>query len=250
MNTMTKTPCPNCGRPTKPAELRQWSGVCRFCKRAFQAANRGWIRNPTKHLIMDGSGQWDGIPSRPSSSQDELYCEADGHHTDVTPFDTEAVENALGEFQDASVGAREEAAALLSRLWTWLWHPSLYSQKTPLLRLYAFVAAVRPEVLNNETGGQLAQHFGVSKQTISTHMLDAEAYFDTKFSRTRSSASRRKMAQAATGHAPTNFKKCKSKPTSGKAAPGSGPGQAEAPTGGAGHPHPHFEGYHNRQSES
>lgn len=175
-----------------PAELKANGGVCAACAKVIRKHNSPSPRR----------GE-----SEPQSSHEEVHTTGERHYEggedhgriEVTQFDWQGVEELLGELEQATPTAREEAADLMSRIFTWIM--ARRSVKTPLVRMWAILAGIRPDLaFDGESYPQIARRLGITKAAFSKTMLLAQDHFRLKFARTRSAISRARMGAAQVGH--------------------------------------------------
>jgi hypothetical protein len=145
------------------------------------------------------------------------FC--DGAISQITHFDFDDVDRALGLIESTPADARAEAAELVAQLMIWIWGSG--AVKTALVRMTAMTAGLRPGLLQDKTYKALGQELGVSKQTLSKTALRFSAAFDTKLARSRSDIGRRHMAEAAMGNQ-NRAKHYATKPARGTAQPQKG----------------------------
>jgi hypothetical protein len=113
-------------------------------------------------------------------------------------FDFDAVDEALGFIAEAPPSAREQAAELLRRLLTWCFNHR-GSLRSALIRFTAISAGLRPDLLENRSGRELASALGVTKQAFAHASLKFSDAFGIKFARSRSKEDREHMRAARLG---------------------------------------------------
>jgi len=113
-------------------------------------------------------------------------------------FNFDAVDEALGYIEQAPPSAREEAALLFRRLASWC-----FADKRPLkssmVRLMAIFAGLRPELLDNRSGRELADELQISKQALAHQAVRFADAFQFRFARGRSKEARARMSLARIG---------------------------------------------------
>jgi len=115
----------------------------------------------------------------------------------TTDFDFDGVDEALGFIHQAPPPARREAAELLRRLATWCF--TGHGLRPAMVKLVAIFGGLRPDLLQDRSGQDLARELGVSKAAISKQTVRFEDAFQMKFARGRSKEARRNMAAARIG---------------------------------------------------
>jgi hypothetical protein len=144
-------------------------------------------------------GQCEGPRCRP----------VDAAHIMTTDFDCEQVFSDLDEplalIRKASPSARKEAAELFRALAAWCF--SGHCQLHPaVVKFVAIISGLRPDLLGDRPGIDLAAELGVSKQALTRQSLRFQDAFNIKFSRSRSKDQRERMAAARRGGPNRNTK--------------------------------------------
>lgn len=193
-----QVPCPNCGRGVTPAHLAKWAGVCEFCKRSFITGHQRWIEG--------GANQEADEHLKFAHHNTERIFTDTGETDDAIDFDFDSVEKALGEFKSEPEQVQQMTADVLARVFAFCWAPGGNNSlpQTPLIKFTAVIAGLRPDLLENKTGRQIATGLGCTKQNLSKAMLRAEMVLGIKFSRSRSLEARQHMREKQIGHPPTN----------------------------------------------
>jgi hypothetical protein len=188
-----KLPCPNCRRQTKSGELSNHGGVCKFCQESFRAAHSHRLLGKFSH------------PSDLTSHKVQPH-EANFDHGElcgITDFDWDAVEQQLHEVKREPMDVRQQAAAVITRIFTWVWAGR--KLRTALVKFTALSAGLRADLVERDYR-QIGDEVGVTKQSISRAAINAERAFGIHFSRSRSLESRKIMSRAAMGHPGWNKK--------------------------------------------
>ena len=101
--------------------------------------------------------------------------------------------------------ARQLAAEMFGKVLGWVFKQPLNVRRSTI-RLAAVAYALRPDLVGNQTGQQLATQCGYTKQNFCrTAKMFAEA-FNLQFTQRRTPQARQHMREAAMGHAPTHTK--------------------------------------------
>jgi hypothetical protein len=113
-------------------------------------------------------------------------------------FDFEAVDEALGFVRKARPTARQEAGELFRELANWCFGGKR-SVRGALVKFVAICAGLRPELLDDRNGKDLAKEIGCTKQALSHQAVRFENAFQIKFARARSVEARRHMRERRLG---------------------------------------------------
>jgi hypothetical protein len=193
--------CPVCERPTSPAELSAFHGVCQFCQRSFLTANSLWVKkrftNPEtpEREILRAHHQ----PLEGGGDHDPAFDEH-GQHVAVVDFDYDQIQldSPTREFfGQASQDVRDDVATAFGMVLEWCWHRGFVSAQ----RKFAVVTAgLRPDLVDNESWEQIGERLGCGKAAISKQAQNFQNTFGLKFSRTRSEDARRHMAASMRGN--------------------------------------------------
>lgn len=122
----------------------------------------------------------------------------------VTDFPYEQVFNDLDEVAGAIAETpptpRAQAGELLRQILTWCCGANgTRSLRSATVRFVALTSGLRPEILRDRTGGDLARELGITKQALSAQAVKFEDAFKIKFARCRSKEARTRMARARVG---------------------------------------------------
>jgi hypothetical protein len=122
------------------------------------------------------------------------------HHqaVGVTSFDFDAVDEALGFIHKARPSAREEAAELFRNLATWCFVGNR-PLRCGMVKFIAIIAGLRPELLQDRSGQDLAAELGVTKQSLAHQSLLFSDAWGIKFARSRSKEGREHMRNSRLG---------------------------------------------------
>ena len=124
-------------------------------------------------------------------------------------FDYEKVyddlDGPLKLIRQASPSARKEVAELFRVLATWCF-PGRGRLHPAVVKFISIVAGLRPELLGDRSGADLALELGVTKQALTRQSLRFQDAFNIKFSRSRSKDQRGRMAAARRGGPNRNTK--------------------------------------------
>ena len=125
------------------------------------------------------------------------------HHQAIgtTEFDYEQVFNDLDEGLDfihkTPPTAREQAAELFRSLATWCFRGQRL--RPAMTKFVAIISGLRPDLLADRTGGDLARELGITKQALTRQSLRFQDAWHIKFARSRSKEGRARMATARRG---------------------------------------------------
>lgn len=124
----------------------------------------------------------------------------ESHHELIgtTDFDFGAVDEALGFIHRSPPEAREQAAELFRQLAAWCFRGNR-PLRASLVRFVAIVAGLRPDLLGNRSGRDLAAELGCTKQNLSHQSAKFSDVFGIQFARCRSKEARAHMARARIG---------------------------------------------------
>jgi hypothetical protein len=138
---------------------------------------------------------------------DHVAFDTDAHGAiQTTEFDFDAVDEALGFVHQSPPEAREQAAELFRNLMAWCFADGR-PLRASMVRFTAICAGLRPDLLDNKTGHELALELNVTKQAMSRQAVRFEDAFGFKFARSRSKESRQRMAAARRGGPNRNLPK-------------------------------------------
>jgi hypothetical protein len=126
----------------------------------------------------------------------------------VTNFDFDAVDEALGLIHQAPPPVREEAAELFRALASWCFRGNR-PLRSGMVKFVAIVAGLRPELLQDRSGQDLATELNITKQALAHQSLRFSDAFGFHFARSRSKEGRERMAAARRGGANRNHGKQK-----------------------------------------
>jgi hypothetical protein len=168
-------------------ELDANGGVCSTCRQAIQKQNPH-SKEPEQPVPLD-------VPQREyQSGEPDHAAWSDGNFTQTVDFNYSEVAELLGEVEALPEDAQVKAAAVLARIFAWVWsgHGSLQSS---IIRYSSLFAGIRPDLLNR-TYKELGKELGISRQAISKSALQCQDKIGIKFSRSRNPDQRRRMREA------------------------------------------------------
>ena len=113
-------------------------------------------------------------------------------------FNFDGVDEALGFIHRSPPQAREQAAELFRELMTWCFSGNM-SLRSSLVKFTAIACGLRPDLLGNRSGRELATELGITKQGLSRQSVKFEDAWGIQFSRGRLKESRERMAAARRG---------------------------------------------------
>ena len=127
----------------------------------------------------------------------------------TTDFDCEQVFHDIDEplnlIRKARPSSRKEAAELFRVLATWCF-PGRGRLHPAVVKFVTIISGLRPELLGDRPGIDLAAELGISKQALTRQSLRFQDAFNIKFSRSRSKDQRERMAAARRGGPNRNTK--------------------------------------------
>jgi hypothetical protein len=110
------------------------------------------------------------------------------------------IDEALGYIHHTPPSGRAMAGELLRQLLIWCCGSNgTRSLRSATTRFVAVVSGLRPEILLDRTGRDLACELGISRQALSHQAVKFEDAFGIKFARCRSKEARQRMAAARRG---------------------------------------------------
>jgi hypothetical protein len=113
-------------------------------------------------------------------------------------FNFDGVDEALGFIHRSPPESREQAAELFRQLAAWCF-PGNQPLRSAMVKFTAIVSGLRPELLDNRGGSELAAELGVTKQALSAASVKFSDAFGIQFSRGRLPEARQRMADARLG---------------------------------------------------
>lgn len=123
---------------------------------------------------------------------------ADGEIVESVEFDFDGIDEALGFIHRTPPQAREQAAELFRNLTAWCFTDG-QPLRAALVKWIAIVSGLRPDLLENRSGRELAAELGVTKQALSRQAIRFCDAWQIQFARCRLKESRERMAAARRG---------------------------------------------------
>jgi hypothetical protein len=123
---------------------------------------------------------------------------ADGDLVEAVDFDFDAVDEALGLIHRTPPQAREQAAELFRALTAWCFKDGR-PLRSAMVKWIAIISGLRPDLLENRSGRELAEELGVSKQALTHQSVRFSDAWQIQFARGRLKESRERMAAARRG---------------------------------------------------
>jgi endogenous inhibitor of DNA gyrase (YacG/DUF329 family) len=201
INGDTTIHCPACERPTPPAELSAFRGVCQFCQRSFLTAHSTWVKG--KFTTPETAGSEIIHRHNQTLGSDSAAAAAflDGGETtgfQDFPYDQIQLNGETKEFFDqASENVRSTAGTALAMILEWCWSGGF---ETAQRRFAVASAGLRPELVSDQSWQEIAERLNCTRAALSKAAINFQKHFGIKFSRSRSESARRHMAAAMQGN--------------------------------------------------
>jgi hypothetical protein len=183
-----------------PEEIAANGGCCAACADKFRknhhnaAAIAGEVELPV--AIAD-------LPRLTITEDHAAVCV--GGVEQISDFNFEDIDIALGAIEDASPNVRADAAVLFATVLGWIWTPG--SIKTAMIKMSALTAGLNPDYLGNKSYEEIATELGATKQAISKAALSFSDKFGVRWFRSRGDEERENMRLSQLGHGPRRGKK-------------------------------------------